>query len=109
MTAGQERAGLVFAALCALNGAFVPAFAKLTTGRADPFFVAAATGVFAGIGCAVLLSLRGQLPELWRAGRGPKLAAAFWPSLIFFRITTAFNAPHQAEVRLAALTARIPS
>lgn len=73
--AGQERAGLVFAALCALNGAFVPAIAKFTTGRADPFLVAAATGVFAGAGCAVLLALRGELGELFRPGRWPKLAA----------------------------------
>ena len=86
MQAGQERAGLVFAALCALNSAFVPAFAKLTTGRADPFFVAAATGLFAGIGCAVLLALRGELRELWRAGRGPKLVAlgALGTGLAFF-------------------------
>jgi drug/metabolite transporter (DMT)-like permease len=73
MTAGQDRAGLVFAALCALNSSFVPAIAKLTTGRADPFFVAAATGLFAGAGCTVLLAARGELAELWRPGRWPKL------------------------------------
>jgi O-acetylserine/cysteine efflux transporter len=71
---GRERAGLVFAALCALNGAFVPAIAKLTTGRADPFLVAAATGVFAGAGCAVLLAARGQLGALFRRDRAPTLA-----------------------------------
>ena len=63
----------MFAGLCALNSAFVPAIAKLTTGQADPFFVAAATGSFAGAGCALLLALRGELPALWRGGRGPKL------------------------------------
>ena len=63
----------MFAGLCALNSAFVPAIAKLTTGRADPFFVAAATGSFAGAGCALLLAVRGELPALWRGGRGPKL------------------------------------
>jgi drug/metabolite transporter (DMT)-like permease len=72
--AKQERLGLVFAGLCALNGAFVPALAKLTTGRADPLFVAAVTGLFAGLGCAVLLGARGELAELWRPGRWPKLA-----------------------------------
>jgi drug/metabolite transporter (DMT)-like permease len=72
--AKQERLGLVFAGLCALNGAFVPALAKLTTGRADPFLVAAATGLFAGAGCAVLLAVRGELAELWRPGRWPQLA-----------------------------------
>jgi O-acetylserine/cysteine efflux transporter len=83
---GQERAGLVFAALCALNGAFVPALAKLTTGRADPLFVAAATGLFAGFGCAALLAWRGELAELWRPGRWPKLAllGALGTGLAFF-------------------------
>jgi len=86
MQAGQERAGLVFAALCALNSAFVPAIAKLTTGRADPFFVAAATGLFAGAGCAALLALRGELGELLRPGRWPKLVllGALGTSLAFF-------------------------
>jgi drug/metabolite transporter (DMT)-like permease len=86
MQAGQERAGLVFAALCALNSSFVPAIAKLTTGRADPFFVAAATGLFAGAGCAILLALRGELGELFRPGRWPKLMllGALGTSLAFF-------------------------
>lgn len=69
----QERLGLSFAALCALNSAFVPAIAKFTTGRADPHWVAAVTGLFAGVGCAVLLAVRGELAELWRPGRWPKL------------------------------------
>jgi drug/metabolite transporter (DMT)-like permease len=69
----QEKLGLVFAALCALNGAFVPALAKLTTGRADAHFVAAVTGLFAGAGCVALLAARGELAELWRPGRWPKL------------------------------------
>ena len=82
----QERLGLLFAALCALNGAFVPAIAKLTTGRADPFFVAAATGLFAGAACAALLAARGELGGLWREGRGPKLAllGALGTGLAFF-------------------------
>jgi drug/metabolite transporter (DMT)-like permease len=82
----QERLGLLFAALCALNSAFVPAIAKLTTGRADPFLVAAATGLFAGAGCAALLAVRGELAELWRPGRWPKLAllGALGTGLAFF-------------------------
>jgi len=86
MKAGQERAGLVFAALCALNSAFVPAIAKFTTGRADPFFVATVTGLFAGAGCAVLLGARGELAELWRPGRWPKLVllGALGTGLAFF-------------------------
>jgi len=70
---GQERSGLVFAALCALNGAFVPAFAKLTTGAADGLFVAAATSVFAGLSAAVLLALRGELGRLFARERLPYL------------------------------------
>ncbi len=81
-----ERLGLLFAALCAANGAFVPALAKLTTGRAEPLFVAAATGLFAGLGCAMLLAARGELAELWRPGRWPKLVllGALGTGLAFF-------------------------
>jgi O-acetylserine/cysteine efflux transporter len=84
--AKQERLGLVFAGLCALNGAFVPALAKLTTGRADSLFVAAVTGLFAGAGCAALLAARGELAELWRPGRWPQLAGigALGTGLAFF-------------------------
>lgn len=61
MTREQERLGLLFAGLCALNGAFVPAVAKLTTGRASPLFVAAVTSLFAGVCAAALLAWRGEL------------------------------------------------
>ncbi|MEB2344568.1 MAG: DMT family transporter [Deltaproteobacteria bacterium] len=71
----QERAGLVFAALCALNGAFVPAVAKLTTGAADGLFVAAATSVFAGLAALVLLAARGELGRLFARARLPYLLA----------------------------------
>ena len=69
-----------------MNAAFVPGFAKLTTGRADAFFVAAATGLFAGLSCAALLAWRGQLAELWRPGHWPKLAllGALGTGLAFF-------------------------
>jgi drug/metabolite transporter (DMT)-like permease len=100
MSHGQERLGLLFAALCAANGAFVPAFAKLTTDRGDPFFVAAATTLFAGVFAAIVLGLRGDLGSLVRRGTGPRLfivgalgtACAF---LLFFygaRRTTAIEA-----------------
>ena len=82
----KERLGLLFAALCALNSAFVPAIAKFTTGRADPLFVAAATGLFAGAGCALLLAVRGELGELFRPGRWAKLVllGALGTGLAFF-------------------------
>jgi len=67
--------GLLFAALCALNGAFVPAFAKLTTEGAAPLFVAAATTLFAGAAAAVLMGLRGELHHLVARRHGPRLAA----------------------------------
>jgi len=84
--ARRERLGLLFAGLCALNGAFTPAMAKLTTGRADPFLVAAVTGLFGGLFAGALLATRGELGELSRAGRWPKLAllGALGTALAFF-------------------------
>ena len=61
MTRQQERIGLLFAALCALNGSLVPAMAKLTTDRGAPLFVAMVTTLF-GAGFSVLvLGIRGEL------------------------------------------------
>ena len=73
MRRGQERLGLLCAGLCALNGAFVPAVAKLTAGRAEPLFVAAATSAFAAITAAVLLGARGELGRLFERRRAPRL------------------------------------
>ena len=73
MTHTDERAGLLFAALCALNGAFVPAAAKLTTDHADPMFVAAATTLFAGTTALVVLATRRQLDLLVHPRIGPRL------------------------------------
>lgn len=57
----QERIGLACAAVCAVNGAFVPAFAKLTTNGAPATYAATVTTLFAG-GCAALvLAWRGEL------------------------------------------------
>ncbi len=64
MTRRQEQLGLLFAALCTLNGAFVPAVAKLTTDQAEPLFVATATSLFAGLCAAVVLGVRGELQAL---------------------------------------------
>ena len=61
MTRSPERLGLTFAALCALNGAFVPAFAKLTTNAGDPVFVATATTLFGAVFATIVLWLRGDL------------------------------------------------
>ncbi len=71
----QERTGLIFAAVCALNGAFVPAFVKLTTGYSDPFFAATATSVFGGVCALVVLGVRGELSPLVAPQIGPRLAA----------------------------------
>ena len=86
MTRAEERAGLVFAALCAAAGALVPAVAKLTTDRADPLFVAAATAGFAGAAAFVVLVARGELRLFVHPRIGPRLlavgalgtGAAFW-------------------------------
>jgi len=69
----QERLGLGFAALCALNGAFVPAVAKLTTEAADELFVAAATSVVAGACAALLLAATGELRWLVDRRSAPRL------------------------------------
>ena len=66
MTRSTERLGLTFAALCALNGAFVPAFAKLTTNAGDPVFVATATTLFGAVFATIVLWLRGDLHLLVR-------------------------------------------
>lgn len=86
MTRGQERSGLVFAGLCALNGAFVPGFAKLTTGAADGLFVAAVTSVFAALAAVVLLLARGELGQLFARERLPLLLAigALGTAVTFF-------------------------
>ena len=65
----QERLGLLFAGLCALNGAFVPAIAKLTTARADALFVATVTTMVAGICAFVLLASVGEIAALWVRGQ----------------------------------------
>jgi drug/metabolite transporter (DMT)-like permease len=86
VSAREERTGLLFAGLCALNGAFVPGLAKLTTNRSDPLFVAAATATFGGLFAAAVLALRGELGWLVRPGARGRLAvigalgtaAAFW-------------------------------
>jgi len=74
VTAHQERLGLLFAALCALNGALVPAVAKLTTDRAAPLFVATVTTLFGAVFSAVVLGMRGDLPLLVRGAAGRRLA-----------------------------------
>ena len=82
----EERKGLVYAGLCALNGALVPAFAKLTTGRTDALFVATVTTVFAGLFAAFVLGLRGELGALTRAPQRAWLAlvGALGTGLAFF-------------------------
>ena len=65
----QERLGLLFAGLCALNGAFVPAVAKLTTARGDAVFVATVTTVVAGVCALLLLAVLGEVAALWARGQ----------------------------------------
>jgi drug/metabolite transporter (DMT)-like permease len=74
VTRRQERIGLLCAALCALNAAFVPAVAKLTTDRAAPLFVAAATTLFGAAFATVVLGTRGELALLVRGATARRLA-----------------------------------
>ena len=73
MRSRDEGLGLVFAGLCALNGAFVPAVAKLTTSRAEPLFVAGASNAFAAFVAVLVLQRRRELGLLWRRPVGPRL------------------------------------
>ncbi len=73
MRTSEERAGVFFAALCALNGAFVPAIAKLTTNAGDAFFVAMATTVFGGLAALGVLLVRGEVGALFNRRHGPLL------------------------------------
>jgi drug/metabolite transporter (DMT)-like permease len=75
VTRQQERVGLLFAALCALNGALVPAVAKLTTDRGAPLLVATVTTLFGGMFAALVLAIRGELPVLARGVAGRRLVA----------------------------------
>ncbi len=71
----QERLGLLFAGLCALNGAFVPAVAKLTTAHGDAVFVATVTTVVAGACGFLLLAARGEVAARWAHGQRRALLA----------------------------------
>jgi drug/metabolite transporter (DMT)-like permease len=98
-------------------GAFFPAFAKLTTGRADALFVATATTVFGGLAALALLGARGQLAELARRRTAPRLVlvGALGTSAAYFlffegaKRTTAIDAVLclQAESAYALVLARI--
>jgi drug/metabolite transporter (DMT)-like permease len=94
---GSERAGLSFAALCALNGAFVAPVARFTTERGDPLFVAAATTLLAGAAAAAVLGARGQLRALLRRPAAPLLVllgalGTTIPNLLFFLGTSRTSA-----------------
>ncbi len=73
MTRRNERLGLLFAGLCAANGAFVPAFAKLTTNAADPVFVATITTLFGALLAAPVLVARREIGVFLRRGTGSLL------------------------------------
>jgi drug/metabolite transporter (DMT)-like permease len=93
----QERLGLLFAALCAVNAAFYPAMTKLITGRGDALFVAAASNLFAGLCAIVPLALRGELGLLVRRGLAVRLLAiaalgTAAANLLFYLGTTRSNA-----------------
>jgi len=97
MTRGSERAGLGFAALCALNGAFVAPVARLTTEAGNPLYVAAATTLFAALAAFCVLLVRGQLRALVSGPDAAVLAGlgalgTMVPSLLFFLGTSRTSA-----------------
>ncbi len=71
----SELAGLAFAVLSALEAALVPGFAKLTSARAAPLFVATATTVFAAAFGVAVLAMRGELRVLIGRATAVRLVA----------------------------------
>jgi drug/metabolite transporter (DMT)-like permease len=71
----RERLGLLFAALCAIDGAFTASLAKLNTNLADAAFVAAAITVFGAVCSTAQLAWRGELGLLVRRDLAPGLIA----------------------------------
>jgi O-acetylserine/cysteine efflux transporter len=71
----ENRAGLVFAGLCAANGAFVPGFAKLTTNELGGLAVAVFATFFAALAALAVLAASGELARLFERRAAPRLAA----------------------------------
>ena len=71
----RERLGLLFAALCALDGAFTASLSKLNTNLADAAFVAAAVTLFGALCSTAQLAWRGELGLLVRRDFAPGLIA----------------------------------
>jgi drug/metabolite transporter (DMT)-like permease len=71
----EDRAGLVFAALCAANGAFVPGFAKLTTHELGGLAVAVFATAFAALAALAVVAASGELAQLFERRAAPRLAA----------------------------------
>ncbi len=71
----HERAGLLFAAYCVVNGAFVPGVAKLTTLAASGLAIALGTSAFAAVCALALLAWRGELGQLVERSQAPVLIA----------------------------------
>jgi drug/metabolite transporter (DMT)-like permease len=71
----RERLGLLFAALCAIDGAFTASISKLNTNLADAAFVAAAVTVFGALCSTAQLAWRGELALLVRRDLAPGLLA----------------------------------
>jgi drug/metabolite transporter (DMT)-like permease len=88
----RDRAGLAFAALCALDAAFAPGLAKLTTGGAGSGFVAAVTIASAAVAALAYAAVRGELAGPWRGAVLLRLAAlgaigTALPMLLYFEGT----------------------
>ncbi len=75
MKRAAERAGLLFAAYCVVNSAFVPAFAKLTTVAASGLAISLWTSVFAAVGALAVLAWHRELRLLIARRTAPMLVA----------------------------------
>ena len=75
MRRAHERVGLLFAAYCVVNSAFVPALAKLTTVAASGLAIALFTSAFAGTCALAVLAWHGELAKLVARRTAPVLVA----------------------------------
>jgi drug/metabolite transporter (DMT)-like permease len=73
VSGSTERAGLLFAAYCVVNSAFVPAFAKLTTVEASGLAIALWTSAFAGVCALAVLAWHRELRLLVAPRTAPVL------------------------------------
>ena len=111
MSRQSEMAGLLLAAYCVVNSAFVPAVAKLTTARADGLTIAFLTTVFGGLGVLGILLATGRVRLLAPRGSTGTLVAigCLGTALAFFLFYSGASRVTAIETALCVQTEPIYS